>query len=162
MKKIIVLLAIIASTITANAQVGRGSFGTVQNFSNYNPKIYNRLNVLVGADTLKGVDTAYLVFPYSYKYDATFTIKTAQKAGTYAGSAYLQASNDNINWQSITGLTAVCTSCLGASKSYSGVTTSTANTWDVGKINFPYWRIMITGSTSSDTTIVSGFANYSW
>ena len=162
MKKIIVLVALIASTVAANAQVGRGAFGTVQAYATLPAKIYNNAGTLVGADTLKGVDTTYLVFPYTNKYQATFTVKTAQKAGTYAGSAYLQASTDNVNWQSITGLTAVCTTCVGASKSYSAVTTSTLNTWDAGTTNFPYYRIMITGSTSSDTTAVTGYSIYSW
>ena len=163
MKKIIAILAILAVTIPAFSQSQINTdYGT----------IYNNSFVAKSADTLKGVDTTYIYFSASVPYWLHFDLTTVQKADSLSGTAVLQARDDqngtgwltygSAYWNSITGVTSVCTTCIGATKTYTVATGTTVSTWDVGKGNFQYWRLRIVGTRSTDTTAVTGQMRYGY
>ena len=165
MKKIAILLACIAITGITFAQVGRGTYGTVQPISVQQGTAYNRSLVArtTGFDTLRGVDTAYVYFNFSKLYKLTFDLKTTQKADSFSGAAILQAADANGSWQSITGLTSLCTTCVGASKTFTLQTGTVYTLWDLGLMeSFSNYRLRIVGTRSTDTTILSATANYGY
>jgi len=106
---------------------------------------------------LSGIDTSYISWTNPLPFISTFNIKTVQVADSFSGVAALQASFDGWTWQTITGETTVCTSCLGASKTYTLQRGTTINTWNIGLTTFPKWRIKIYSTRSTDTTNVYGY-----
>ena len=148
----------------------RGTYGTYTPFETSLPVIYNNSLVAKTADTLKGVDTVYLYFSFASAYKTAFTLQTVQKADSLSGTAILQAwAGANTGWvtrtgywESITGITGLCTTCVGASKTFTLATGTNRATWDVGQADFNYWRIRIVGTRSTDTTAVTGFATISY
>lgn len=116
-----------------------------------------------GVDTLRGVDTTYATWGFGKTYFGTFTLViTPYSYDSTTGTAILQASDDNVTWQSITGLTSICTSCVGASKTITNAKGTNKYTWSVGQLTFAYWRIRLVGSRSTDTTVVTSYATYSY
>jgi hypothetical protein len=169
MKKIISILAILAIGFSASAQIGRGTYGTLQQYSSLPGTLYNNSFTLKSADTLKGVDTTYAYFTFTNPYYLLFDLKTVQKADSLTGTVIVQACDDNTNWLSITGnwqsitwLTTLCTTCSGASKAFTVATGTNHAYFDVGKTAFKYWRLRIVGTRSTDTTAVTANCYYSY
>ena len=140
MKKLIAIIGLIAFGFSAQAQMAWFS----QSGVNTKTK-------------LSGVDTLYINWTNSFPTISTFNLKTVQVASTLSGVATLQASYDGWTWQTITGETTVCTSCIGASKTYTTQTGTTINSWNIGWTNFPKWRFKIYNTNSADTTTVTGY-----
>lgn len=169
MKHLIIFLAFIALGITATAQV-RGTYGTIQQYTPMVGVLYNQALTQKTADTLKGVDTIYAYFNFATPEYLQFRLQAVQKADSFSGTAILQAwAGDNTGWvtrtgywESITGITALCTTCVGASKTFTIATGTNRATWDVGKTTISNWRIRVVGSRSTDTTAITALAWYSY
>ena len=160
MKKLITILAIIA-TVSANAQ-SRGTYGTLQPYTQLTATLFNNSLTQVTADTLKGVDTSYAYFKFNNPYRVLFDMTLTQKADSVSGTVILQGSDDNSTWQSITGITTICTTCSGASATLTKATGINHATFDVGQTVFNYWRMRVVGTRSTDTTVVTAKAIYSY
>lgn len=139
MKKFIAIMALIAIGFGAHAQT-----------------VWTKIPGTVSKSKLSGVDTVYVKWTNSIPFYSTFNLKTVQVADSFSGVATLQASYDQWTWQTITGETTLCTSCIGASKTYTLQRGTTINTWNVGLTPFPYWRIKVYSTRSTDTTTISG------
>lgn len=165
MKKIISILILAAFCMSANAQSSRGLYGTIKSFTPFTGVMYNRSLVgsSTGIDTLRGVDTAYAYFAFGNTYFTTFNLQLVPYSyDSTTGTAILQGSDDNVTWQSITGLTSPCSSCVGASQTITNVKGTNHYIWNVAQMPFQYWRIRMVGSRSTDTTAVSAKAVYSY
>lgn len=168
MKKYILFALLLIGSVSAMAQ--RGTYGTYAPFDVVTPTIYNNSLVAKAADSLKGVDTVYLYFQLASAYKAAITLQTVQKADSLSGIAILQTwaglSTGWVTrtgyWESITGITGLCTTCVGASKTYTLATGTTRSTWDIGQADFGLWRVRIVGTRSTDTTAITGFATISY
>mgnify|MGYP006293100257 CR=1 FL=1 len=140
MRNIIIFLVLVTIGISANAQT-RGFYGTLQPFSTFPAAMLTHTGASAPGGT---VDTL------RYSYDST------------TGAAILQGSQDGTTWQAITGLTSLCTDCVGASKTITNAKGLNKYTWSVGEIPFAYWRIRLVGSRSTDTTVVTAQATYAY
>lgn len=171
MKKI-VLFILIAFGLNASAQT-RGVYGSLQPYTIQSASLYNNLLVAKAADTLKGVDTVYAYFSFATPLRLQFNLQTVQKADSFSGTAILQTwAGSNSGWvtrtgywESVTGQTALCTTCVGASKTFTIATGANRATWDVGNSQpstFGNWRIRVVGSRSTDTTAITATAQYSY
>lgn len=171
MKHLVFLLAFIATAVTAEAQIPRGNYGTLQPYSSYTGKLYNNSFTNVTTDTLKGVDTSYIYFALGNPYYHLIDLTTVQKADSFSGTATLQgraSSSDagyltySTGWQSLAASTTTCTACPTTTKTFT-LQTGTSNTlWDLGKTTFQYFRLVIIGTRSTDTTAVSAKSIYSY
>lgn len=166
MKKIIVLILLaFGLNASVKAQV-RGTFGTYQATTASTASIKNAAGTVVSNDTLKGADTSSVNWTFSTRYAVTFAVTLNTVTDSITATSYLQCSSNGTTWQSVTGKTSSCTTCIGASKSTTDAYGSNTYSWcvdpdDVGK--FQYWRI-ITYSTanSAQRTKVTGTAYYSF
>jgi len=140
MKKFIAIMALIAIGFGAEAQT-----------------VWTNLIGSATKTKLSGIDTSYISWTNSLPFYSTFNIKTVQVADSFSGVATLQASFDGWTWQTLTGETTVCTSCLGASKTYTLQRGTTINTWNIGLTTFPKYRIKIYSTRTTDTTNVYGY-----
>lgn len=174
MKQVKFILALIAIFVSAStfAQI-RGVYGSIQPYTIMSGTLYNNSLVAVSKDTLKGVDTAYIYFAYSTPLRLQFSAQAVPVSDTFSGNAVLQTwagSNSGWvtrtgRWESVTGQTALCTTCVGASKTWSALATTGVSTWDVGNSQpstFANWRIRIIGTVAADTAAVSGWSQYSY
>lgn len=173
MKKIIGLFGALILLVSVSAHAQRGIYGTIQPYNVLYGTYYNNSLVQRAADTLKGVDTVYAYFQFSAPYRLNFTLQTVQTDDSLSGTAVLQAWAGPATgwvtrtgyWESITGQTALCTSCVGASKTYTLQTGTSRSTWDVGSTgpnSFNLWRLRIVGTRATDTTAVTAWATYSY
>jgi hypothetical protein len=174
MKKIVFLMVLaIGMVATSNAQV-RGVYGTLQTYTTFTGSLYNNSLTAVAADTLKGVDTSYIYFSFATPLKLQFTLQTIQKADSLSGTAVLQAwAGSNSGWvtrtgywNTYTGDTSRCTTCVGAIKTFTLATGTQKATWVASESGqpstFSNWRIRIIGTRSTDTTAVTATAYYSY
>lgn len=160
MKKFIAFMVLITIGFSTIAQV-RGTYGTIAKFQAKPATMTNRSGVAnsSGTDTLRGVDTAYAYWQFGNTYFSNFDLSiTPYSYDSTTGAAILQASNDNVHWQSITGYTTLCTTCVGSSQTITNAKGNNHYIWAVSEMGFSYWRTRLVGSRSTDTTVVSASA----
>jgi len=169
MKQIIILIALIlATTLAADAQV-RGTYGTYQPFGTSTMSIWKYTNgvpVAVAAgklDTLTNVDTGLVRTSFQSNMGFIFDFAVTKISGTVAGTALLQGSLDNSTWQTLTGATAVCAGCQGASATITNTAGTKHYTWIVpaNSTSYPYYQVQaITSGTC--TASYTGSASYKY
>jgi hypothetical protein len=118
MKKIIAILAFIAIGLGADAQTGRGIYGTIQPFTAQPVSTYSvvaGIYIPVPAVDTYSVDTTAAQWTFNNNYDMLVDLGITKISGTVAGSAVLQGSIDGVTWYAITGNTTYCAACIGAS-----------------------------------------------
>jgi hypothetical protein len=172
MKKIILFAVLAMITTTAIAQpVNRGTYGTQSRYASTAMKIANGQGVQKTLDTLVNGDTSYAYIWMGDNYNRTFELTGTTISGTVATVALtLFGYNNNStpmtasqiavlastgNAQAITGATAYCAGCVGASsttvpgasKKYSWVVPASTVTFD----NY-YIRAIQTGTATATYT----------
>lgn len=173
MKRISIIIALLVMFAGASIAQIRGPYGTMQTYTQMTGTIYNNSMTVRSADTLKGVDTAYVYFSFATPLKLQMSLQTVPVSDTFSGTAVLQAwAGPNTGWvtrtgrwESVTGQTTLCTTCVGSSKTYSAASTSGVATWDIGSSGpqtFSNYRVRLTGIRSTDTCAVTGWAWYSY
>ena len=165
MKNIIIFLVLVTIGTGAFAQNKRGIYGTNTQFTALPATMTNRSGTAnpSGSDTLRGVDTAYAYWHMGNTYFTNFDLSiTPYSYDSTTGAAILQGSNDNVHWQSITGSSTLCTTCIGASATITNAKGNNHYIWEVSQIPFSYWRSRLVGSRSTDTTVVTASAYISY
>jgi hypothetical protein len=173
MKKILFLSALTSLiTLSAFAQVPTSATFppnqlliqrlNTQNYTQLTPTYYHGAgtNAIVGHDTLMGVDTIAMFWQFGAPYNLKLSIKTNVLTDSLVGHIYAFASEDNVTWQAVTGITTVCTTCVGASQTLSATTGVHRYVYDLGNTNFPYWRVWVTSSGAPDTVVCTGVGIY--
>ncbi len=171
MKNLIFLFAILAS-FTVNAQLPTSPTYppntqysvrlNTQSYTQLTPTYYHGSgdNAVIGKDTLSGVDTVMAYFTFNSPYNTKIVARVTVISDSVVGHIYFQCSEDNVTWQSATGLTAVCTTCVGASQTLSAITGTKRYVFDVGNTNFPFWRFYVTSSGTPCVAAITGVAIY--
>lgn len=179
MKKLLFICSILISATTF-AQVfnpsnvpanttGAGTRGTYGNYQAFNYATGTNCTIVTGTvtpvsrpDTLKspvvvttgyGTDSGYSQVQMNSRLATMFDFSVTRLTGTLAGAAVLQGSIDNATWYTLTGNTATCASCIGASATLSG-TGTTHYTWMLAPDDqtFPYYQVRaITSGTCTAT-----------
>jgi hypothetical protein len=118
-------------------------------------------NAVVGKDTLTGVDTIELFWNFNNPYNTKFVVNVTPVTSTISGTIYFFCSPNGVDWYSVTGLTTVCTGCIGASQTLTSVSTSTRYMIDVGNTNMFYWKAVVANSNSGGSGAITGVGLYS-
>lgn len=169
MKHLVFLVAFIATAITAGAQLPRGNYGTLQPTTNAPGRIYAIVSGTVTPvasgvlDTLTNVDTGYVRWTYSNNYNLLFDFTVTKISGTVAGTSLLQGSTDGTNWNTITGATAYCAGCIGASATVTNTAGTKHYQWVVpaNSVPYKYWQVQtITSGTMTASYNGTGTYNY--
>lgn len=175
MKKLISLIAIAAIFFAAQLQaqtfnVGRGNYGNYKPMSYFTMHTYNGQGVskATSLDTLVNGDTGYVWCFVPSQFNLTFDVISNVISGTVATASYkLQGSMDSstltASWHSITGATALCTDCIGASSTTAPSGSVTHYVWQVpyNTNNFQNFRVQII-QTGTCTATYNGKATSSY
>ena len=171
--KYLLFILVFLATINANAQLPtvrtyapNTQYTTrtgTQPFTQLTPTYYHGSggNAVVGKDTLTGVDTIEMYWTTYAPYNEKITVNVTPTTSTISGTIYFYCSQNNVDWYSVTGITTVCTGCIGASQTLTSVSASTRYTIDVGNTNFPFWKAVVANSNSGGAGAMTGIMTYS-
>lgn len=158
MKKILFLLILIGCTLPAIAQVSYSTRVPVTS-SLPTPYIGNFTVKANGYDTSVNVDTSYLGWVFSGRYDFMFDVLNTKISGTVGGTAVLQMSTDNVNYLTTYGDTTQCVGCVGQT---AVISNSTAHyVWAIPNGRGKYYRVRLIYS-GTQTSAPTGTAFYKW
>ena len=183
MKRIVFLFMLIITSAMSYGQVftakatphstsvTRGNFGTYQSYNTmqgtlayiYLDTVYTETQGVNDTLTSSGTsDTGYVQFSLNSNVNRMFDLGYKSLSGTAAGTAVLQGSLDNSNWNTISGNVAYC-NCISHAATISGDGITTHYTWDIpaGFSVFPYYQIRVI-QTGTCTATFSGTLNSSY
>ncbi len=156
MKKFITILIAAIGLLAINAEAQPLIKTTFQY-----PIVRNAAGTIITSrhDTMVNHDTTYLYFSKHYAYYCGFVFTNTKVSGTVVGTAVLQGTNDSVNgpWETITGVTSLCSTCVGASLTLTDATNT--KTWMTGPETFICERIRVI-TTDSGTSTPSGKKYY--
>lgn len=166
MKKILLIIAILGFITPTYAQIPRGNYGTLQPYTPSTGAIFGYVAGVITAktiDTLSNVDTGLVRWNFNNPYNLLFDYTVTKISGTVAGTALLQASTDNINWNTITGNTTYCAGCIGASATVTNTAGTKHYQWFVPHDynGYKYFQVQVI-SSGTMTATYAGSAIYSY
>ena len=155
MKKILIIAALIATSVSATIAQTNNVNIMQSGFQPVSLKAYTANWTLKSTpDTLSAADTSYLFFASNNTWDYQIRFVSTKVSGYVRYNAVLQGTPDTTGtkagtatWYTITGETAQCSGCAGAS--YSVTNASGATTWVLPNNRMNFYRIRVINDTSA-------------